>query len=176
MSGLRVVMASATLAVLAACGGCRAGRGGAASVREHEHEAPARAAGADSAVRRAVSLWDANQHEQALQQVMLAAGRPDWRRQLCLYPMTEAQFVRLPESRRDALQKRMLADLDTLRAIARAMAQRAADAQRAGEAEQARRWRTALRRLGEANRGGGVPDLVELVGKAIVRRAGTLEP
>jgi len=161
--------AVALLALLAVAGGCR-------GKRDASQPGPLRSVGAAPAgtqgerpIRAALRSWGESRQRAAVEILARAAQRDDWRAALCLMPMTEAQFVRLPQDQRTSLRQRMLQDLEVVRALARRLRTVASEAEAAGDREAADRWRLALRRLGEANRGAHVPALVDLVGQAIVR-------
>jgi len=87
------------------------------------------------------------------------------------FRISEQQFVALAPAEREALRDQMLTTLDSMRALARELDRRAREADRAGDFAGAAKHLDAMKRLGAANREPEVPQLVDLVGKAIMERA-----
>ena len=157
------------LAALTIACGCRSPQRASQPTPPHQTGTATAATPDARPIRAVLAMWRSGRRHAALEAVAAMAQRDDWHTALCLMPMTEEQFIRLPQDEQTSLQQRLVEDLDIVRALARGLRAEARQAEAAGDHEAAQQWRLALRRLGRANRGQHVPALVDLVGQAILR-------
>ena len=84
---------------------------------------------------------------------------------------TESQFVALPASAREAMSKPMMADLATIKALARRVQETGKEAQTKGDATIASLCRQQLEKFGDSLSQPSSLLIVQLVGKAVKKMA-----
>ncbi|HYG34050.1 MAG TPA: hypothetical protein VEC99_04670 [Clostridia bacterium] len=85
--------------------------------------------------------------------------------------LSEAQFIALSEAERKAKSEEILAQLDTLKKLAGAVAESGRAAAAKGDVAQARKYFSSLKGSGEALAGPDCMAVVQLVGKALKKMA-----
>jgi len=118
-----------------------------------------------------LKYWGQGEWDEAIGALveLTEAGATD----VCYRPLnfTEQEFLALPYREREGLREEMLEQLRVLREIASKLQDKAQEAADSGDLEGAAKFLKTMKRLGESNRGPEVTLLVDLVGKAIERRA-----
>lgn len=85
--------------------------------------------------------------------------------------LSEAQFKALSETERQAKSTELLSQIASLKQMMQAVAQAGQDAASKGDPSQARKYFTAIKQCGTALESSDFTQLVQLVGKAFVKKA-----
>jgi hypothetical protein len=164
---------ASSIALLAAAGGLwLCGCGKHDSAQPQGPSVGGGGSGSPTALETSLTLWTAGNQEAALEK-FLAVDFSKTRLFSTGAPLaySETDFVQLPEAARAKVGELALKDLSTLKALARAVADKAKAAASAGDAAKAERWLGQLKRCGEALDQPSRLKIAQLVGKALVKLA-----